>query len=280
MRGFGRLFAGILLAGAVVGAAAFAHLLGSVPAPSPFAAGQLPLAPRTPLPVEAAPWSPDPPVARHVAALRPVGSPILAPVARLAARPTVHTPAHAAALHVTPVSVPSAPLTAQAQVAPDPPAAARPAPPAPVTPAPAASTPVAAPAAAPTLASRALTRTAPTVTTAAVAPASATTSNDSRRQSGFDHRRGYRSNDDGNDDWNNGSKSNSSDKDTKSLTPLGNVPVTVTSPVPAPTPAPAPVAAIRPPSVDPPSGGSPWSGDHGSGSHAGWHGDAGSDHSH
>src|SRR6478735_8537434 len=64
MRGIGRIVAAIVLAGAVAGAAAFAHLLGSVPAP-PSSVATLPPTPSAPLIVEAAPWSPAPPTSAH-----------------------------------------------------------------------------------------------------------------------------------------------------------------------------------------------------------------------
>ena len=64
MRGIGRIVAAIVLAGAVAGAAAFAHLLGSVPA-APSSVAALPPSPSAPLIVEAAPWSPARPTSAH-----------------------------------------------------------------------------------------------------------------------------------------------------------------------------------------------------------------------
>src|ERR1035437_1446463 len=72
MRSIGRVVAAIVLAVAVAGAAAFAHLLGSVPA-GPSSVGTLPPEPASPLVVEAAPWTPDRPAAH----LRPVLHPAL-----------------------------------------------------------------------------------------------------------------------------------------------------------------------------------------------------------
>jgi hypothetical protein len=95
MRGIGRIVAAIVLAGAVAGAAAFAHLLGSVPA-APSSVAALPPSPSAPLIVEAAPWSPAPPTSAH----RPSQSQAFQIVQRSfvgAPHPTGTTPAGAVA---------------------------------------------------------------------------------------------------------------------------------------------------------------------------------------
>src|SRR5665647_264462 len=114
MSGIRRAVAAILLAGAVAGAAAFAHLLASEPAPGPFGVSALPPAPGSPLIVQAAPWSPELPAARvHVVRTAALGA---AP-APAAARPIFSLRIQA------PSTAPDAPLPAtHVQVAPDPPA--------------------------------------------------------------------------------------------------------------------------------------------------------------
>src|SRR5665647_3176173 len=118
MSGIRRVETAILLAGAVAGAAAFAHLLASEPAPGPFGITALPPAPGSPLIVQAAPWSPERPAA-HVHVVRPTVHGFLPAPAPVAARPVFISRIHA------PSTAPSAPLpTTRAQVAPEPPAQA------------------------------------------------------------------------------------------------------------------------------------------------------------
>ena len=136
MRGIGRVLAAIVLAGAVAGTAAFAHLLGGGPGTMPFGIVALPPAPSEPLVVQAAPLP-------RATALAPAARPQLlhrsgvlhvGPADRTA--PTV---AHARPIVITPITAPSAPLPAapgQAAATPAPAPATQPAAPSPVAAAP------------------------------------------------------------------------------------------------------------------------------------------------
>jgi hypothetical protein len=157
MRGIGRVLAGILLAGAVAGAAAFAHGLGGAPDSAPFGIDALPPAPSSPLVVEAS--------ARPPAIEGPV-SPLQRLTVRVARVPSAPPAvAHARPIVIAAIPHPSAhpdtPLpvspTPRLSVKPTTPPVPTPATPAPVVPAPppaptppvvrvvAAVTPVAAP---------------------------------------------------------------------------------------------------------------------------------------
>jgi hypothetical protein len=166
MRGIGRLIAASALAGAVVGVAAFAHLLGSVPAAS-VSIAELPPAPAGPLVVDAAPWSPATPAG---AGRLTVGQAI-----QTGRRAFLQIPATRLA---TPVKRPSAPArashSATAGLAAKQSRAATPAPAAPAaTPAttPPAAEPQPAPAATPATTPVAAPAAAPTVTTLSAATA-------------------------------------------------------------------------------------------------------------
>jgi hypothetical protein len=146
----GRAVAAILLAGAVAGAAAFAHLLASEPTLPAFGASALPSAPGSPLVVQAAPWAPP----RRSAVSTQPGQLAVGPPARTivitriktlatATHPARVQPAHVAAgVSLTPAATrprstkPTATKPAPAPVAPAPAPAATPAPVAVVTPAP------------------------------------------------------------------------------------------------------------------------------------------------
>src|SRR5258705_707695 len=123
MRGIGRVVAAILLAGAVAGAAAFAHGLAGGSETGPFGIDALPPAPTSPLVVEAAaapppveaPISPLPAVRLHAAAAQHAR--VVVPVVAHA-RPIVIAAIPQPSAHPdTPVPVPAA----QQPVAPPPP---------------------------------------------------------------------------------------------------------------------------------------------------------------
>src|SRR5713226_9085862 len=80
MSGIGRVIAALLLAGAVAGAAAFAHLLGSEPAPAPLRSAGMPASHAPPPLVVVA--APGPPLVLPWPAARPG---LLSPVLRTAA---------------------------------------------------------------------------------------------------------------------------------------------------------------------------------------------------
>src|SRR3954452_1045039 len=130
MRGIGRVLAAIVLAGAVAGAAAFAHSLGGGPLSAPAGVDVLPTAPASPLVVQATAALPA-----LRPALRPtVGHAVIRPVSTVVAQ----------ARPIAVVRVSSPPLK------PGEPAAAKPvAPPAAPTPAPTPAAPPPAPTPAP-----------------------------------------------------------------------------------------------------------------------------------
>jgi hypothetical protein len=241
MRGIGRIVAAIVLAGAVAGAAAFAHLLGSVPA-APSSVAALPPSPSAPLIVEAAPWSPRPTSAHHSSqsqAFRIVQRSFVG-----AAHATGTTPAGAVAGARTSRIAPAKQTAAEAasalraerrQTSPAPPAATSPVTvtqPQADTPAPVA---VAAPAPAPPVTTRALAQAAPVVAPATPAlPTLAQTK--SAHSDDHGSQRGYRRFENGNGGHG------------------GNDAPTVVAAAPVTSPTPTPVVAIRPPSVGPPAG--------------------------
>ena len=244
MRGIGRIVAAIVLAGAVAGAAAFAHLLGSVPA-APSSVATLPPTPSSPLIVEAAPWSPARPAPAHGS----VQSQAFQIVQRaLVGAPHATRSTHAVAVagarvsrialsKQTAVVVASVSRAERRQTQPTPPAAS------PVTVTqPRADTPtpaaVAVPAPAVTTSAdttRALAQAAPVV---APTKTVVTTLAQAKGTHTDDHgwHRGYRRFDSATDGHG------------------GNDAPTVVTAGPATSPTPTPVVALRPPSVDPPAG--------------------------
>lgn len=235
----------MLLAGAVAGAAAFAQLLASEPAPGAFGAAALPPAPGSPLIVQAAPWSPERPATRVHRAVPAFHGTLAAHKLVLAtARPVVRSGIETSSTTRSP-SLPAS----HARVAPDPPATepatpqpapSQPAPSQPAPPQPAASVPVAAPAPAPSLASRALTGTAPVVT-AAVA------SSEGRHRADNAGRHGHDSHD-GQDRHDNHAADRSGSGEGG-----GDNGATLLSVIPPAVPTPTPVVTPLLPSVAPPS---------------------------
>jgi hypothetical protein len=236
MRGIGRVVAAILLAGAVAGAAAFAHLLVSEPAPAPFGIAALPPAPSSPLIVQAAPWRPERPAVRvHVA--RPAARP-----APLAPAPAAVQPIAGSRIQAPAAPGASLPAT-RAHVAPDPPAPATP----PPAPQPAAPAPVAAPAPTPIPPDRSLATAAPVV--AAVTAAGDPVASDERKHRGDHERhRGHGGHDTSGSDRCDGSGNAGDDSRPTVLSApvLGAVLVDTTTPPPVETP---PLPSLGPPPV-------------------------------
>jgi hypothetical protein len=241
----GRVVATLLLAGAVAGAAAFAHQLGTEATPAPIRIAGMP-APRLSAPI-AVVVAPAPPLALPSAALRPIRLfPASQPV-RAAVAGVVHSLR-------TPVgrtrSIPDAPVIAPPAPAP------QPAPPAPAAPAPTAPAvvPVAAPAPAPVLSAPAPAARALTVTTA-TAPV---TGGDHGRSRGHDEGRHH--------DQGNGGEN------APAQLVLASVPPPAEPAAPAPDGSPPAPQALTTPAPDDPAqvdGG----GDHGHRGHD--HGDGG-----
>src|SRR3954454_14179764 len=133
MRGIGRVLAAIVLAGAVAGAAAFAHSLGGGALSAPAGVAVLPTAPASPLVVQATAALPAPrpavrPTLRH-AVIRPVSTVVAQarPIAVVRVSTPPLKPDEPAP--AKPVAPAPAPTPAPAPAAP--PAATTPAPPAP-----------------------------------------------------------------------------------------------------------------------------------------------------
>jgi hypothetical protein len=234
MSGMGRAVAAILLAGAVAGAAAFAHLLASEPTLPAFGASALPSAPGSPLVVQAAPWAPP----QHSAVSTHPGQLAVGPPARTIVITRIKAPATAThPARVQPAHVAAGVSSTPAAIRP------RSTKPTPTKPAPAPVASAPAPAAAPVaVATPAPVIPAPTDRGLAQTPAVAP--NEGKHQGDGEQHHGQGNEDKHGGDHGGNNGNNGSKGDDKSSTVLAAV--QVVSPTPPQVVAPTPPQVVAP----------------------------------